>query len=424
MLRQVSNRNQRGKGGGGLKMKNALQACLVIAICIWLIYQMTHSHGEKKIFEEGNSKALFKGGERQTDAKKFSRKDLSQMNKVEAIREIQSGDEEEIKGANKLGQRIRDEEVEDEGEESSGESREEEKEEAEAEAEHDELDENDHDEEAHKGGENEEASQAARERSFKADDASSAVAHVPHSNGQETESENEAIWKNLDENDSDDKKMHRGKQELESENEAAKIFKRKEGEARDILKEKQENAGGDNSSVVHQGISILQNKTTFESENEGQQPEPGIRVSSTMNNQTAAYESPINLNHEIHFQKNSTAVSVEQSESPTNLTVKMDPNNVTISQYQTTVVHEQINTTKTLSQEGEVPNLKTERAMMGQKDSKTSSATNEIRKAVRLEADDSLGSQEKNRDVNIDALRSSLDIQSKAQSGKPEAMAA
>ncbi|XP_074581131.1 uncharacterized protein LOC141837662 [Curcuma longa] len=349
MLRQVSYRNQRGKGG--LKMKNALQVCLVIAICIWLIYQMTHSHGKKKIFEEGS------------DVEKFSKKDLSQMSKVEAIREIQSGDEEEIK------------EVEDEGEESTGEAGEEEEEE---EAGHEELDEHDHDEATHKGGENEEASQAARERSFKADDASSAVAHATQSNEPETESENEAIWKNLD-----------------------------------------ENAGGNNSSIVHQGISILQNhavaktvgapmlhnissqnETTVESKNEGQQPR--IRVSSTMNNQTAADDLPVTLNHKIYFQ-NSTTVSVEPAESPANLTVKVDPNNVTISQYQTTVVHEQINTTKILSLEGEVPNLKSE--------------------AVRLEAGNSLVSLEKNRDVNIDAL-SSLDIQSEAQSSKPEAMAA
>ncbi|KAG6537595.1 myb-like protein X [Zingiber officinale] len=361
MLRQVSSRNQRGKGG--LKMKNALQICLVIAICIWLIYQMTHSRGKKKIFEEGSSKALFKAGERPIDVEKFSKQELSQMNKVEAIREMQNGDEE----------------VEDEGEESTGEAREEEEE-----AGHEEFDEHDHDEAAQKREENEEASQAARERSFKADDASSAVAHVTQSNEPaETESENEAIWKNLD-----------------------------------------ENAGGNNSSIVHQGISILQNhtvaktvgapmlhsissqnKTTVESKNEGQQS--GIRVSSTMNNQTAAGEMP---------------VSVEQAQSPANLAVKVDPNNVTISQYQTTVVREQINTTKILSQEGEVPNLKTKRAME-QKDSETSSATNEINKAVGLEAGNSLVSPERNRDVNIDAL-SSLDIQSKAQSSKPGAMAA
>ncbi|CAD5176126.1 unnamed protein product [Musa acuminata subsp. malaccensis] len=45
MLRQASSRSQRNKG---LKVRNVLQICLLVAVCFWLLYQMKHTYDKKK----------------------------------------------------------------------------------------------------------------------------------------------------------------------------------------------------------------------------------------------------------------------------------------------------------------------------------------------------------------------------------------
>ncbi|PQM42800.1 neurofilament medium polypeptide [Prunus yedoensis var. nudiflora] len=52
MLKQSPSRNQRSKG---FKVKHALQMFLLLAICIWLLYQLKHSH-DKKAYEESSAK--------------------------------------------------------------------------------------------------------------------------------------------------------------------------------------------------------------------------------------------------------------------------------------------------------------------------------------------------------------------------------
>lgn len=52
MLKQSPSRNQRSKG---FKVKHALQIFLLLAICIWLLYQLKHSH-DKKAYEEISAK--------------------------------------------------------------------------------------------------------------------------------------------------------------------------------------------------------------------------------------------------------------------------------------------------------------------------------------------------------------------------------
>lgn len=47
MLRQVSTRCQRGKGGSTYKLKNGLQITLIIAICLWLLNQMEQPHDRR-----------------------------------------------------------------------------------------------------------------------------------------------------------------------------------------------------------------------------------------------------------------------------------------------------------------------------------------------------------------------------------------
>ncbi|KAF5456434.1 hypothetical protein F2P56_025922 [Juglans regia] len=53
MLKQSPSRNQKSKG---FKVKHAIQICLLLAICIWLLYQVKHSHERKKASEENSSK--------------------------------------------------------------------------------------------------------------------------------------------------------------------------------------------------------------------------------------------------------------------------------------------------------------------------------------------------------------------------------
>ncbi|XP_073128216.1 uncharacterized protein [Henckelia pumila] len=60
MFKQSSHRNQRTKG---FKVKHVVQLCLLIGVCIWLLYQVRHSRG-KNTSDQENSKASdkVKGG--------------------------------------------------------------------------------------------------------------------------------------------------------------------------------------------------------------------------------------------------------------------------------------------------------------------------------------------------------------------------
>ncbi|WOK99213.1 hypothetical protein Cni_G07925 [Canna indica] len=54
MLRQVATRNQRSKG---FTLKNALQLCLLVIVCSWIIYQIKHSYDhQRKAYEDSNYK--------------------------------------------------------------------------------------------------------------------------------------------------------------------------------------------------------------------------------------------------------------------------------------------------------------------------------------------------------------------------------
>ncbi|KAG2691927.1 hypothetical protein I3760_08G028700 [Carya illinoinensis] len=72
MLKQSPSRNQRSRS---FKVKHAIQVCLLLAICIWLLYQVKHSHERKKASEENSRKVSekFLGGH---EIIKLGRKDL------------------------------------------------------------------------------------------------------------------------------------------------------------------------------------------------------------------------------------------------------------------------------------------------------------------------------------------------------------
>jgi len=55
MLRQVSSRNNRSKG---IKVKDALQLFLLLAVTVWLFYQVKHSYYEKKSYDGNKENSL------------------------------------------------------------------------------------------------------------------------------------------------------------------------------------------------------------------------------------------------------------------------------------------------------------------------------------------------------------------------------
>lgn len=195
MLRQASSRNQRSKG---FKVKNALQICLLVAICIWLLYQVKHSHEKKRAFEERNLKTT-RVGDSQVEFFKFGRRDLPQIEDTVSVNETHEKEEEneeaqeeehdskqeEIEGEE--GRVENDDEIDEQDQDKGDEEAEHEEESTEEddrdshEKEGDHERENGHEEvdvfdnQEHEGG-----SQEAREENYKRDDASSAVVHDTH----------------------------------------------------------------------------------------------------------------------------------------------------------------------------------------------------------------------------------------------------
>lgn len=189
MLRQASSRNQKSKG---FKVKHALQICLLVAICIWLLYQVKHSHEKKRAFEERKMK-MTKVGDSQADFFKFGRKDLPQIEEPVSVNETRNEENEEPQEEEEE-QDTKQEEIEDEEGRDAGddEGYEQDQDRVDEEAEHEEesTEENDkdnHEEEkdSHEeidlfdNHEQEGGTQEAREENYRRDDASSAVVHDP-----------------------------------------------------------------------------------------------------------------------------------------------------------------------------------------------------------------------------------------------------
>lgn len=217
MFRQASTRNNRNKG---FKVKHVLQMCLLLAICIWLLYQVKHSHDKKKAFDANNAKIAERvdGG---NQILKLGRKDLNHGVEVTSENEKHDEEEESEEDESKLDESIdkergdgddeideHDQEKVDEaaerGEEFSDEDKEareeenEEKEEKKGESEDMGSSENhDHDVEDRN-------TQEAREENYKGDDASSAV--VKDNQMIKTEVDNEGLRNSVEEHVNDGEK--------------------------------------------------------------------------------------------------------------------------------------------------------------------------------------------------------------------------
>ncbi|CAL9072215.1 unnamed protein product [Musa textilis] len=80
MLRQVTSRNQRSKG---FTMKNALQVCLLVIVCAWILYQIKHSHDKNKGYGERGSKVSYM--RRPESNANFHRKELPYTASSDAV---------------------------------------------------------------------------------------------------------------------------------------------------------------------------------------------------------------------------------------------------------------------------------------------------------------------------------------------------
>uniref|UniRef100_A0A5B7B8D2 Putative midasin-like n=1 Tax=Davidia involucrata TaxID=16924 RepID=A0A5B7B8D2_DAVIN len=91
MLKQSPSRNQRSKG---FKVKHALQICLLLAIGVWLLYQVKHSYYKKVALEESSGKNQEKV-QHEHEILKLGRKNLNPLVEEATAENLKRGDEEE-----------------------------------------------------------------------------------------------------------------------------------------------------------------------------------------------------------------------------------------------------------------------------------------------------------------------------------------
>ncbi|EOA16586.1 hypothetical protein CARUB_v10004752mg [Capsella rubella] len=221
-MKKASSRSQRGSKG--IKGKHILQICVLLGVCIWLIYQVKYSHDKKKEFyEKDGEKSTVLLSEVDDGVVKLGRKDLlpgyhnqkeKHVEDDEDEEEISHGGEEKEETKSKVENGNHEEEEKEEEEEVVEEDEEDKNKQGEEVAEEDE-DENKHEEDeideqdqSKTGGETDKDDETpeeekesgtsesdekeketnhadeidmtvdeAREEHYKADDASSAVSH-------------------------------------------------------------------------------------------------------------------------------------------------------------------------------------------------------------------------------------------------------
>ncbi|MCL7023755.1 hypothetical protein MKW94_030607 [Papaver nudicaule] len=108
MFKQSPSRNQRSKGG--LRVKHALQVGVLLAVCIWLLYQVKHSHDKKRAFDESNAHVSEKM-ESDHELIRLGRKDL--IPRVEEA-VILNGQQNEEEGTEEEEEETKHEDVEEE----------------------------------------------------------------------------------------------------------------------------------------------------------------------------------------------------------------------------------------------------------------------------------------------------------------------
>ncbi|KAM0951575.1 hypothetical protein DsansV1_C03g0027031 [Dioscorea sansibarensis] len=181
MLRQTPSRNQRARG---FRMKHALQIFLLTAICVWLLYQIKHSHDKKREMEESNSKISNKLAANEDGRFNFGRKDLPHAEQIESVNETQVEEEKE-ETEEEDEQEPKQEEALDEDERGVGDDSIDEKDQYRGDEEAEEAEKDVKDEEADDESDNVRDFQEAREENYRKDDVAGSV----HRETQTTESE-------------------------------------------------------------------------------------------------------------------------------------------------------------------------------------------------------------------------------------------
>ncbi|XP_031119552.1 histone acetyltransferase GCN5-like [Ipomoea triloba] len=101
LLKQSSSRNLRAKG---FKLKHGFQICVILALCIWLLYQVNKSYSKKGAIEGSGSEVSGQGGENRLQILKLGRKGLNP--EIEEEEEKAGDDEAELDDEEK---KVRDE---------------------------------------------------------------------------------------------------------------------------------------------------------------------------------------------------------------------------------------------------------------------------------------------------------------------------
>ncbi|KAL2529368.1 hypothetical protein Fot_21969 [Forsythia ovata] len=115
MLKPSGSRNQRSKS---LKVKHALQICLLLAICIWLLYQVKQSYNMKSKLEEKSVSTQVSGnGESVLPILKLGRKDIKPqlLDEELDLEDEESKDKETVDGDEEIEEGEKDK-TEEEGE--------------------------------------------------------------------------------------------------------------------------------------------------------------------------------------------------------------------------------------------------------------------------------------------------------------------
>lgn len=107
MSKQSPNRNQRTKG---FKVKQGFKIFILIAVGVWLLYQLKHSHDEKRAYEESSAKGfeklkaghetkrLGRKGFRPWIKKSYELIDETEDSKPERVKEQNGGSDDDVVG--------------------------------------------------------------------------------------------------------------------------------------------------------------------------------------------------------------------------------------------------------------------------------------------------------------------------------------
>ncbi|KAK1276499.1 hypothetical protein QJS04_geneDACA015951 [Acorus gramineus] len=344
MFRQSSSRNQRSKG---FKVKHVLQIFLLLAICIWLLYQVKHSHDKKKAFNGRNGLVSDISEDQTINTYNLGRKDLKpdipvvvtesesqneedEPDEAEEEPKMEDIMEDEGKGA---GDDVIDEhDLENENEENEQGKDLEDDEEKESEEKENEDKEENHDTEA-----SDESTQTAREEQYHGDNASSAVlkdTNTEKEDGHGNLINGEEVNRNQDEEqkESENDIRNNGNEDMKSNDNELN----NEG---DIVEKNNEIPQSNNATVIvveeRETVEIKSNMTSSETNDHIQLP----------NNLTKA-----DSGDHMEVQSNSTAVKSTDHAEPQGNSTATEPDDQT--ELKSTMVADELSGLKNSSNPG------------------------------------------------------------------------